>query len=300
MNKDISKIVEEILSSFDEEEVKTESLSEVDLDWLEFDNSSPDLLYCDIEENYCVLKPKEAIDNFIKVKTDRITPDGAFNVNISHLIDHTLLKPEATVQDVVNLCMEAKRYKFASVCINPCFVKTASEILSGTEVKVCTVIGFPLGATTKEVKAFEAKQAIENGAQEIDMVINIGLLKSKRYGDVLEDIKAVRDISKGKILKVIIETCYLTEQEKIKACELSKEAGADYVKTSTGFGKGGATVEDILLMRKVVGRDLGVKASGGIRDFDKALEMVKAGATRIGASASVKIVNKEKSDSKGY
>ncbi|WP_408033918.1 deoxyribose-phosphate aldolase [Thermotomaculum hydrothermale] len=229
-----------------------------------------------------------------------MTPDGQFNVNISHLIDHTLLKPDATVQDVVNLCMEAKKYNFASVCINPCFVKTAAEVLSGTNVKVCTVIGFPLGATTKEAKAFEAKQAIENGAEEVDMVINIGFLKSKKYNDVLEDIKAVRGVSKGKVLKVIIETCYLTEAEKIKACELSKEAGADYVKTSTGFGKGGATVEDILLMRKVVGRDLGVKASGGIRDFEKALEMVKAGATRIGASASVKIVNKEKSDSKGY
>ena len=298
MNKDVSKIVEEILSSIDEPAEKREE--DLNLDWLEFDNSSPDLLYCDIEENYCVLRPSKAIGNFIKIKTDRITPDGKFDVNISHLIDHTLLKPDATVEDVINLCMEAKEYKFASVCINPCFVKTAADILSGTDVKVCTVVGFPLGATTKEVKAFEAKQAIENGAEEIDMVINIGFLKSKRYSEVLSDIKAVRNATKGKILKVIIETCYLTEAEKIRACELSKEAGADYVKTSTGFGKGGATVEDILLMRKVVGRDLGVKASGGIRDFDKALEMVKAGATRIGASASVKIVEKEKSDSKGY
>ncbi len=299
MNKDISKIVEEILSSIDKQSEKSE-LSEVNLDWLEFDNSSPDLLYCDVEEDYCVLKPKEAIDNFIKVKTDRITPDGIFNVNISHLIDHTLLKPDATVQDVVNLCMEAKKYSFASVCVNPCYVKTATDILSGTEVKVCTVIGFPLGATTKEVKSFEAKQAIETGADEIDMVINVGFLKSKRYELVLDDIKAVREATKGRILKVILETCYLTEQEKIKACELSKEAGADYVKTSTGFGKGGATIEDVLLMRRVVGRDMGVKASGGIRDFEKALEMVKAGATRIGASASVKIVKKEKTDSKGY
>lgn len=298
MNKDVSKIVEEILSSIDEPAEKREE--DLNLDWLEFDNSSPDLLYCDIEENYCVLRPSKAIGNFIKIKTDRITPDGKFDVNISHLIDHTLLKPDATVEDVINLCMEAKEYKFASVCINPCFVKTAADILSGTDVKVCTVVGFPLGATTKEVKAFEAKQAIENGAEEIDMVINIGFLKSKRYSEVLSDIKAVRNATKEKILKVIIETCYLTEAEKIRACELSKEAGADYVKTSTGFGKGGATVEDILLMRKVVGRDLGVKASGGIRDFDKALEMVKAGATRIGASASVKIVKKEKSDSKGY
>ncbi len=299
MNKDISKIVEEILTSLDDVEVKRNE-EDVNLDWLEFDNSSPDLLYCDVEEKYCVLKPKETLDTFIKVKTDRITPDGIFNVNISHLIDHTLLKPDAKIDDIVNLCMEAKKYNFASVCINPCFVKTASEILSGTEVKVCTVIGFPLGATTKEVKAFEAKQAIESGADEIDMVINIGFLKSKRYNLVLEDLKAVREATNGKVLKVIIETCYLTEQEKIKACELSKEAGADYVKTSTGFGKGGATVEDVLLMRKIVGRDMGVKASGGIRDFDKALDMVKAGATRIGASASVKIVKKEKNVSKGY
>ncbi len=300
MNKDISKIVEDILKSFDAGQNLEIAKKEEDLDWLEFDNSSPDLLYCDVETDFCVLKPKEAIDTFIKVKTDRITPDGTFNVNISHLIDHTLLKPDATTDQVVNLCLEAKKYGFASVCINPCFVKTAADILTGTNVKVCTVVGFPLGATTKEVKAFEAKQAVENGASEIDMVINVSFLKSGKYSDVLEDIKAVREAVKGVVLKVIIETCYLTESEKIKACELSKEAGADYVKTSTGFGKGGATAEDILLMRKVVGRDMGVKASGGIRDFEKALEMVKAGATRIGASASVKIVKKEKSEGKGY
>ena len=219
--------------------------------------------------------------------------------NIAQLIDHTLLKADATKAEAMKLLEEAKQYKFASVCINPTWVKTAAEFLSNTpEVKVCTVIGFPLGATTPEVKAFETKNAIENGAAEVDMVINIGALKDKQYDLVEEDIKAVVDAAKGKALtKVIIETCLLTDEEKVKACELAVKAGADFVKTSTGFSNGGATVEDVALMRKTVGPEIGVKASGGVRSLEDTEAMVKAGATRIGASSGVKIVNGETSSS---
>ncbi|MCL5037017.1 MAG: deoxyribose-phosphate aldolase [Chloroflexi bacterium] len=208
-------------------------------------------------------------------------------------IDHTLLKPDATREQVLKLCEEARKYKFASVCINPGYVKLCADALKGTVVKVCTVIGFPLGATTSVAKAMETRDAIANGAEEIDMVINVGALKAGNYDLALEDIKAVRDACRGKILKVILETSLLTDEEKIKGCELSKQAGADFVKTSTGFGGGGATVHDIALMRKTVGKYMGVKASGGIRDFETAQQMIKAGATRIGASASVAIVKGE-------
>ena len=210
---------------------------------------------------------------------------------IQKYIDHTLLKPEATAEQIKKVCTEAKQYGFASVCINPYYTALVSKELKGTDVKTCTVIGFPLGANTKEVKAFETKQAIEDGAQEVDMVINIGALKDKRYDVVKEDIKAVVDAANDKALvKVIIETCLLTQEEKIKACELSKEAGADFVKTSTGFSTGGAVKEDVLLMKKTVGEKLGIKASGGVRDYKKAMEMIDAGASRIGASAGIKIV----------
>jgi deoxyribose-phosphate aldolase len=219
--------------------------------------------------------------------------------NIAQLIDHTLLKADATKAEIMTLLEEAKQYKFASVCINPTWVKTAAEFLSDTpEVKVCTVIGFPLGATTPEVKAFETKNAIENGATEVDMVINIGALKDKQYDLVEKDIQAVVDAAKGKALtKVIIETCLLTDEEKVKACELAVKAGADFVKTSTGFSTGGATAEDIALMRKTVGPEIGVKASGGVRSLEDTEAMIKAGATRIGASSGVKIVNGETSSS---
>ena len=211
---------------------------------------------------------------------------------LASYIDHTLLKPDALELDIIKLCREALEYKFASVCINPAFVKLAYSFLKGTDVKVCTVIGFPLGATISEAKAFEAELSINNGASEIDMVINIGALKSGKYDMVESDIKAVADKCKGKaLLKVIIETCLLTDEEKIKACEISKSAGADYVKTSTGFSTIGATAEDIQLMRECVGKEMGVKASGGIRDYATTMKMIDAGATRIGASASVKIVN---------
>jgi deoxyribose-phosphate aldolase len=219
--------------------------------------------------------------------------------NIAQLIDHTLLNADATTAEVMKLLEEAKQFKFASVCINPTWVKTAAEFLRcSPEVKVCTVIGFPLGATTPEVKAFETKNAIENGATEVDLVINIGALKDKRYDLVEKDIQAVVDAAKGKVLtKVIIETCLLTDEEKVIACELAVKAGADFVKTSTGFSTGGATGEDIALMRKTVGPEIGVKASGGVRSLDDAEAMIKAGATRIGASSGVKIVNGEISTS---
>lgn len=211
---------------------------------------------------------------------------------LARYIDHTLLKPDAKEGDIIKLCKEALEYKFASVCVNASHVKLAYSFLQGTEVRVCTVVGFPLGATTKETKAFEASQAIENGAAEIDMVINIGALKSGKLDAVKEDIREVAGVCKDKaLLKVIIETCLLTDEEKVTACLLSMEAGADFVKTSTGFSVSGATVEDIKLMRRTIGPNMGVKASGGIRNLESALKMIEAGATRIGASASVSIVN---------
>ncbi|MCK3882053.1 deoxyribose-phosphate aldolase [Streptococcus suis] len=217
-------------------------------------------------------------------------------MKLNKFIDHTILKPETTKEQVAKVLEEAKEYDFASVCINPTWVSFAAEGLKGTDVKVCTVIGFPLGANTSAVKAFETKDAIENGADEIDMVINIGALKSKNDELVLEDIKAVVEASGDKLVKVIIETCLLTEEEKVKACQLSKEAGADFVKTSTGFSTGGATVEDVALMRKTVGPDMGVKASGGARSYEDAIAFIEAGATRIGASSGVAIMKGEKAD----
>jgi deoxyribose-phosphate aldolase len=219
--------------------------------------------------------------------------------NVARMIDHTLLKADATKQEIAKLAAEAKEYSFASVCVNPAWVKTAAELLADTpEVKVCTVIGFPLGAATPETKAFEVKNAIENGATEVDMVINIGALKDKNDNLVEKDIRAVVEAARSKALtKVIIETSLLTDEEKVRACELAVKAGADYVKTSTGFSTGGATVADIQLMRKTVGPDLGVKASGGVRSREDALAMIEAGATRIGASAGIAIVKGETSNS---
>jgi deoxyribose-phosphate aldolase len=212
--------------------------------------------------------------------------------NIAAMIDHTLLKPEATRQQIESLCQEAIEYKFASVCVNPTWVSTAKELLQGSDVMVCTVIGFPLGATTSETKAFETKNAIDHGADEVDMVINIGALKDHNDELVEKDIRAVVEAAKGKAhTKVIIETSLLNKEEKIRACELSVKAGADFVKTSTGFSTGGATAEDIALMRQTIGPDLGVKASGGVRSTEDVQKMIEAGATRIGASSSIAIVN---------
>ncbi|WP_105145043.1 deoxyribose-phosphate aldolase [Streptococcus suis] len=217
-------------------------------------------------------------------------------MKLNKYIDHTILKPETSKEQVAQILAEAKEYDFASVCVNPTWVAYAAQELKDSDVKVCTVIGFPLGANTPALKAFETKDAIENGADEIDMVINIGALKSKNDELVLEDIKAVVEASGDKLVKVIIETCLLTEEEKVKACQLSKEAGADFVKTSTGFSTGGATVEDVALMRKTVGSDMGVKASGGARSYEDAIAFIEAGATRIGASSGVAIMKGEKAD----
>jgi len=216
--------------------------------------------------------------------------------SVARLIDHTLLKPDATPDQVAQLCYEARTYGFASVCVNPSYVKLSADLLKGTEVKVCTVIGFPLGASAADIKAFETETALRDGATEIDMVINIGALKGRDFTVVARDITGVVHLAHaaGALVKVIIETALLTEEEKITACLLAKEAGADFVKTSTGFSGGGATVADVALMRRVVGPEMGVKASGGVRDYADAKSLVEAGATRIGASAGVKILAGEK------
>ncbi|BAK81121.1 deoxyribose-phosphate aldolase [Candidatus Arthromitus sp. SFB-rat-Yit] len=208
----------------------------------------------------------------------------------SKYFDHTILKADSTKDEIIKLCDEAKKYNFASVCVNPCYVSLCHEQLKDSDVDVCTVVGFPLGSMTTEAKLFETKEALKNNADEIDMVINIGKLKDEDYEYVKNEIKALKDVCGDKVLKVIIETCLLTDDEKIMACKLSKEAGADFVKTSTGMSKAGATKEDIELMRKTVGHELGVKASGGVRDLETANCMIKHGATRIGTSSTVKII----------
>ena len=212
--------------------------------------------------------------------------------SMSHMIDHTLLKPEASQEEIAQLCYEARKYGFISVCVNPTYVKLCSQLLEGSGVLVCTVIGFPLGATSTEAKVFEAQQAVREGATEIDMVINVGAVKSRDYELVEQDIASVARVchASNAILKVIIEAALLTDEEKVIACQLAKVAEADFVKTSTGFGPGGATPEDVALMRKVVGPRMGVKAAGGIRTYADAQKMIEAGASRIGASASVKIL----------
>jgi deoxyribose-phosphate aldolase len=254
-----------------------------------------------------VVHNKEGVQNVVRSGADRISAGVGvggqhFDKTIAGMIDHTLLKPDATVKQIEQLCAEAKQYGFASVCINPSYVKLCAKLLRDTAVKVCTVIGFPLGATSTEAKAFEAERAIQDGAREIDMVINVGMLKSAEYKYVENDIAAVvRAVKRhGALLKVIIETGLLTDEEKVKACMLAKNAGANFVKTSTGFAKGGATAGDIALMRKVVGPSLGVKASGGVRTHEDAKTLIESGADRIGASASVIIVTGEQSATTGY
>lgn len=254
-----------------------------------------------------VVDQPSAVKNIIKQGAERIAAgigigDKINDRALARMIDHTLLKPEATADEVTTLCNEARTYSFASVCINPSYVSLCSRLLKGTPVKVCTVIGFPLGATTTETKRFEAEQAIQNGAEEIDMVLNIGRLKQGDYEYVFHDINQVVLAAKksNAVCKVILETALLTDEEKIKACLICKEAKADFVKTSTGFSKGGATAGDIALMRYVVGSAVGVKASGGIRTLEDAEAMIESGADRIGASASVKIVTGDKSVKEGY
>lgn len=206
------------------------------------------------------------------------------------LFDHTILKADATRKDVKRVCDEAMAYSFCSVCVNSYYVPYVANLLHGSDVKICSVVGFPLGAMSTRAKALEAKIAVMDGADEIDMVINVGALKDRDYSVVLEDIKAVKEACGEHILKVIIETCLLTDDEKVKACELAKEAGADFVKTSTGFSTAGAKVEDVRLMRETVGPDMGVKASGGIHDKEFTKELVDAGANRLGTSATIEIV----------
>jgi deoxyribose-phosphate aldolase len=254
------------------------------------------------EDGLCVVHNKDGVKNIINNGASRVSAGpgieaaGGVDVDLARLIDHTLLKPEATKQQIEQLCAEAKKYRFASVCINPSYVSLCAHLLKETSVKVCTVIGFPLGATSTEAKVFEAEQALRDGALELDMVINIGMLKSGEYEYVENDIIGVVRTARrrGALTKVILEACLLTDEEKVKACLLAKRAGADFVKTSTGFSKSGATASDVALMRRVVGTAMGIKAAGGVRSREEALEMVASGADRIGASASVKIVSGEK------
>jgi deoxyribose-phosphate aldolase len=245
---------------------------------------------------HCPDRSREAV----AAGADRLTATlgiGPVENDIARLIDHTLLKPSATVQQIAQLCHEAILYQFAAVCVNPAYVKLAAQLVRGSPVKVCTVIGFPLGATPTEVKVFETRQALDDGATEIDMVINIGALKSGDDELVERDIALVASTvhSHGAICKVILETAMLSDEEKVRACQLAKKARADFVKTSTGFGGGGATVHDVALMRHTVGPEMGIKASGGIGGYAVARQLIAAGATRLGASAGVKIVQEARS-----
>lgn len=215
-------------------------------------------------------------------------------MELNKYIDHTLLKPEATKKQITKLCEEARQYDFASVCVNTCYVPLAKQLLAGSDVKVCCVVGFPLGAMDTVSKAFEAKTAVENGAKEVDMVINIGALKDKDYDYVTKDIAAVVEASKPAIVKVIIEACLLTDEEKVEACKCSMNAKAEFVKTSTGFSTHGATPEDVALMKKTVGNVCKVKAAGGVRSYDDAMKMIEAGADRLGCSAGIKVMEEAK------
>jgi deoxyribose-phosphate aldolase len=255
---------------------------------------------CNCSGGACVRDCADRVEKVVAAGASRVSANLGVrpaDESIGRLIDHTLLKADATQDQIAQLCYEARTYHFASVCVNPAHVRLAADLLKGSDVLVCTVVGFPLGATPPTVKAFETTQAIRDGATEIDMVINIGALKSKDYRTVYEDIgTVVRAAHAGNALvKVIIEAALLNDEEKVIASQLSRAAGAEYVKTSTGFGPGGATVADVALMRKVVGPEMGIKAAGGVRNLAEAQAMVAAGATRIGASAGVKIVNEARS-----
>ena len=250
-------------------------------------------------QGQCVETNPDGARQVVHAGADRLSTGlGIRNVasDMAGMIDHTLLKPNGTEEQIRQLCAEAREFSFATVCVNPAWVPLSAELLAGSPVKVCTVIGFPLGATLPEVKAFEAQRCAQLGARELDMVINVGALKSRLYDVVQEDIAAVVDAAHGLAasVKVIIEAAFLTDEEKVEACVLSKAAGADYVKTSTGFAPTGATVEDVALMRRVVGPEMGVKAAGGVKTAEDAKAMIAAGATRIGASASVRILSELK------
>jgi deoxyribose-phosphate aldolase len=275
---------------------------------------SPEFLEKVLKDFYCygdsckgwetnVITQPKTVKSIVDVGASRIAAgkgvgNSIKDKNIASKIDHTMLKPDATPDEIKELCEEAKKYHFASVCVNPGYVSLCHSLLKDTNVRVCTVVGFPLGSNTTEVKKFETEQAIQNGANEIDMVINVGRLKAGNHDYVDNDVSQVVKTakSKGALVKVIIETALLSDEEKIKACLICKKAGADFVKTSTGFSKGGATVGDVALMKYVVGSSIGVKASGGIRSKEEAEAMIASGADRIGASASVKIVAGEKAE----
>lgn len=279
----VEQITKEVLILLREEEMRTHG------------NASP----CTDCLDQCVERCQEKVRQVVDAGASRLSStlgSARISAEIARMIDHTLLKPDATQDQIAQLCYEARKYGFAAVCVNPTWVKLCSQLLKGSPVRVCTVVGFPLGATPTEVKAYEAQQAIDDGATEVDMVINIGALKSKDYALVERDIATVARIchAGGAILKVILETALLTDEEKVIACQLAKAAGADFAKTSTGFGPGGATVHDVELMRQVVGAEMGVKAAGGIRSYQDAQAMIAAGATRIGASAGVQIVQQAK------
>jgi deoxyribose-phosphate aldolase len=276
---------------------------------------SPEFLEKVLKDFYCqgdscrgwetnVITQPKTVKSIVDVGASRIAAgkgvgNSLKDKSIASKIDHTLLKPDATPDEIKELCEEAKKYHFASVCVNPGYVSLCASVLKGTEVRICTVVGFPLGSNTTEVKKFETEQAIENGANEIDMVINVGRLKAGDYAYIENDVSQVVATARSKsaLVKVIIETALLTDEEKVKACLICKKAGADFVKTSTGFSKGGATVGDVALMKYVVGSSIGVKAAGGIRSKEEAEAMIASGADRIGASASVKIVSGERSES---
>lgn len=252
----------------------------------------------------CIIKEPEAVNKMVDIGASRISANTGINKNVDSklagMIDHTLLKPDASKEELTKLCEEAKLYGFATVCVNSVNIPLVARLLKGTPVKPIAVVGFPLGAASTQSKVFEAKEAVKAGAHEIDMVINIGALKSKDYRSVYDDIRQVVDAVRSHKVKVILETSNLNQDEKIIACALSKTAKAAFVKTSTGFGKGGASAEDVSLMRRIVGSDMEVKASGGIRTKDDAEKMVKAGATRIGASASIAIVTGKKAKKGNY
>jgi len=273
------------------EDVSQEFLEKVLKDYYCYGDS------CKGWETNVITQPK-TVKNIVDVGASRIAAGKGIgnslkDKDIASKIDHTMLKPDATPAEITELCEEAKKYHFASVCINPGYVPLCSSLLKGTEVRICTVVGFPLGANTTEVKKFETEQAIQNGATEIDMVINVGMLKAGKYEYVENDVAQVVRLAKTKsaLVKVIIEAALLNDKEKVKACLICKKVGADFVKTSTGFSKGGATVGDVALMKYVVGSSIGVKAAGGIRSKEEAEAMIASGADRIGASASVKIVS---------
>ena len=243
---------------------------------------------------------KKILSEFSKFQKSKIISELKLSAQeLAGMIDHTLLKPDATISEINQLCEEAMQNNFASVCVNPSYVDTCFNLIKSSNVKVCTVLGFPLGATTTQSKFIEAEESIKNGAEELDMVINLGKLKDKDYKFVLNDLKSIADLSKKHlcISKVILETCLLSNEEKVIACLLAKEAGLNFVKTSTGFSKSGATIHDVALMKFVVGDKLQVKASGGIRSYEDAIAMINAGATRLGASAGVKIIAGQKSES---